>query len=243
MNARTKSLFHFTRTLDNLKCILREGFWPQYCLEDFTWLAGVIPRLALPMVSFCDIPLARSQAHAKRYGNYGVGLCRERWKATGLNPILYVSSDSLLRDFLGEVLVSLGKSPNPRLRTGAMVLLGHCKPLEGSVEVEGEKTDFYSECEWRFIPWVERGKGKYGFFLTEDQFHNESIRKAANQERRNDRMLDIVPGEIRHLLVNSDEDARNLTNFIDAEMKNYSREVLNVLKTRILALSHIQADF
>ena len=34
MNARTKTLFHFTRTLDNLMLILQEGFWSQYSLED-----------------------------------------------------------------------------------------------------------------------------------------------------------------------------------------------------------------
>jgi hypothetical protein len=34
MNARTKTLFHFTKSLDVLLRILEEGFWPQYSLED-----------------------------------------------------------------------------------------------------------------------------------------------------------------------------------------------------------------
>jgi hypothetical protein len=38
MNARTKTLFHLTKSLDVLMRILEEGFWPQYCLEDITWL-------------------------------------------------------------------------------------------------------------------------------------------------------------------------------------------------------------
>src|SRR6266487_3729891 len=85
MNARTKTLFHFTRTLDNLMSILKEGFWPQYSLEDISWIEGGVPRLAWPMVSFCDMPISRLREHTAFYGNFGIGLCREQWRDTGLN--------------------------------------------------------------------------------------------------------------------------------------------------------------
>ena len=89
MNARTKTLFHLTKSLDVLTQIMVEGFWPQYSLEDIAWLD--IPnksRLAWPMVSFCDIPILRLRKHTEDYGNYGIGLCREDWSPTGLNPVV-----------------------------------------------------------------------------------------------------------------------------------------------------------
>jgi hypothetical protein len=243
MNIQTKSLFHFTQTFDNLKSILKEGFWPQYCLEDFSWIEGAIPRIAVPMVSFCDIPVSKLRAHTARYGKFGIGLCRKRWRVTGLNPLLYVSSGSLLKPFLGEVLIEMGKHSNPRIRTGAMVLLAHCKQLEGCVEANGEKRDFYSECEWRFVPWVEPDEGKkYGFFLTEQDFRSENILKEANEERRKDRMLDFMPDNVSHVIVTSDEDARNLAEFIDAEMVHYPPDALNLLKSRIQVLTRIRDD-
>jgi hypothetical protein len=64
MNARTKNLFHLTKKFDTLLRILEEGFWPRYSLEDIKWL-GIpeTPKVAWPMVSFCDIPISRLGAH------------------------------------------------------------------------------------------------------------------------------------------------------------------------------------
>jgi len=150
MNARTKTLFHFTKSLDILLRILEEGFWPHYSLEDISWLNGPVPRLAWPIVSFCDIPISRLHEHTDFYGNYGIGLCRERWKATGLNPLLYVSSDSIVKESLRELLLEVENNRDLRSKTNAMVVLAHCKPLGGWMTASGEKKmekDFYSECE------------------------------------------------------------------------------------------------
>jgi hypothetical protein len=247
MNARTKTLFHFTgkrNGINDLLHILEEGFWPQYSLEDITWIGGGLPpRLAWPMVSFCDIPISRLQKHTESYGNYGVGLCRERWRATGLNPVFYISPGSIVRDLLRELLLETREHPDPRIRTAGMVTIGNCKPLED----EKGSRDFYSECEWRFIPWVEGvgGENKYGFFLTEEEFHNEAIRKEANNERRKDRMLEFEPDEVRYLLVKSQEDVPALVRFIDSTPKltPYSNLARDMLKTRIIVLNDFSCDF
>jgi len=242
MNARTKTLFHFTKTLDNLLSILKEGFWPRYSLEDITWLDCETPRLAWPMVSFCDIPISRLQEHTEFYGNYGVGLCRETWKATGLNPLLYVSPDSILRDLLRELLLDVRKNPNLRIKTAAMVVLATCKPLAGLMEVKGTKRrkDFYSECEWRFLPWVEGGK--YSFFMREEQFRDALQLRDANEERRQSRMLEFYPDEVRYLLVETPEDVHRLVDFINTQMADYSPVARDVLKTRIIILDDIGSD-
>ncbi len=243
MNARTKTLFHFTQTPENLLHILEEGFWPRYCLEDISWLDCETRRLAWPMVSFCDIPISRLREHTEFYGSYGVGLCRERWKATGLNPLLYVSPDSILRDLLRDLLLDIRKNPDSRIKTAGMVVLASCKPLSGVMEVNGVKRekDFYSECEWRFLPWVEGGK--YGFFLREEQFRNDEFLKEANEERRNDRMLDFQPDDVRYLLVKTRDDVHRLVSFINTKMSHYPATVLDMLKTRIVVLDEVSGDY
>jgi hypothetical protein len=246
MNARTKTLFHFTKSLDILLSILEEGFWPRYSLEDITWLDGGLPRLAWPMVSFCDIPISRLRKHTEFYGNYGLGLHRERWQATGLHPVLYVSPDSMLRNLLRELLLDVRRNPDQRVKTASMVVLAHCKPLDGWMEVNGQKMkkNFYSECEWRFLPWVEGvGAGKYGFLLKEEDFHNKAAIREANEERRNDRMLTFLPADVRYLLVKSPDDVSKLVSFIEGKMLPYASVVRDMLKTRIMVLDEVLTDF
>lgn len=72
--SNSNSLFHYTRTYDNLCGILRNGFKPKYCKE--TLLNGSI--IGLPLVSFCDIPITR----AKTFANMGNML--SAWSVTGV---------------------------------------------------------------------------------------------------------------------------------------------------------------
>src|SRR5690349_4482410 len=121
MTPRTKTLFHFTSTLDTLLRILREGFWPQYCLEDVRWLGDKSTNwLAWPMVSFCDIPISRLHEHTEFYGCYGIGLYRAHWEITGLNPVLYVSQESNLRKFLHELILDTKKHNDEKIKTAGM---------------------------------------------------------------------------------------------------------------------------
>jgi hypothetical protein len=170
MKARTRTLFHFTKSLETVMRILQEGFWPKYSLEDTSWIDPRVPRLAWPMVSFCDIPISRLCEHTDFYGSYGIGLCRQQWKAYGLNPLLYVSPDSMLIRELRELLLAATSNSNRRIRTCANVLLAHCKSLAGFAERNGQRCpkDFYAECEWRFLPWVEGdgGENKFGFWAS-----------------------------------------------------------------------------
>lgn len=116
ISANSSSLIHFTRKMSTLKLILRNGIRYSYAFESFP--TGVIHNLickipgltssllnydngygiALPMVSFCDIPLTRAQEHANLYGKYGIGIEKEFMVDVYkhfFNPVIYSSSDSL----------------------------------------------------------------------------------------------------------------------------------------------------
>lgn len=251
MNARTKTLFHFTGKKSGIKDllrILRDGsFWPHYSLEDVRWLeVPGYPFVAWPMVSFCDIPILRLREHTARYGSYGIGLCREAYTARGLNPILYVSHESHLKDHLRDVMNVMRQHGDRAKQTSGMYLLAYCKPLKGGKEGEG---DFYSECEWRFIPWVEGvgGENKFGFFLTEEEYNDAPHRQEANEERRN-HTLPFRPDNIRHLVVRSRDEVHQMVCFIDSlplashSWADCSKVELDMLKTRIIALDDVSCD-
>lgn len=87
------SLFHFT-DFEGLKGILNKGFRLSYCLEHYPKRL----KIAIPMICFCDIPLMRVNKHKKYYGNYAIGIDKDKFckrYSFELNPILYRNSISL----------------------------------------------------------------------------------------------------------------------------------------------------
>jgi hypothetical protein len=240
MNPRTQTLFHFTSSLDTLLRILREGFWPQYCLEDVRWLGDKSTQwLAWPMVSFCDIPISRLYAHTEFYGCYGIGVYRSNWSATGLNPVLYVSQDSTIRKFLRELILDSKKTNDDRMKTAAMAMMAYCKPMRGRVHGFRKHKDFYSECEWRFISSVE--SCRENFFLSEKEFHNRRVLKRTNDALRKDEMLQFRPEDVRYIAVKSRDEVHNVIRFIDQTHK-HARAERDLLKTRIIALEELSSD-
>ena len=94
MSTSTSSLFHYTKDLDTLKSILDNGLWPNYCDETFKTSKGQYV-LGIPMVSFCDIPLSKTEDFRERYGSYGIALRKDWGIQKGINPILYVTNDNI----------------------------------------------------------------------------------------------------------------------------------------------------
>lgn len=106
----SSSLFHFTREFGTFRQILTEGLRFSYCYEPFGEIVakqgwdielkrnGKILKcvgIAIPMISFCDIPLLRTQEHREKFGHYMIGFNREAFinvvNSTNymLNPVQY----------------------------------------------------------------------------------------------------------------------------------------------------------
>ena len=71
----SSTLFHFTSSIDYIRSILEDEFRPNLSLEDLSCLE-LQEKVAIPMVSFCDIPLSQTKAHMQYYGHYGIGLAK-----------------------------------------------------------------------------------------------------------------------------------------------------------------------
>lgn len=94
-SSKTSSLFHFTKDLDVLKSIIRNGFIPNFCKEDLCYEDRKIV-IGVPMVSFCDIPLTRTSEFKSRYGELAIGLSKDWAIRNQINPILYVNDMRVL---------------------------------------------------------------------------------------------------------------------------------------------------
>jgi len=93
------ALFHFTRSIEALKGILKNGFFPHYCPEytidrhDRAAAAkGRHPSRATPMVCFCDLPLSLIGKHLEEYGHFGIGLDKKWGIKNGVAPVIYTHS-------------------------------------------------------------------------------------------------------------------------------------------------------
>lgn len=93
-------LYHFTRTIEDLASILRNGFEYRVIQEDLplTGFQGEvfsIPGIVrhsyeFSAVCFCDIPEYAIHDHSNQYGAYGIGLKKSWGMANGITPIRYI---------------------------------------------------------------------------------------------------------------------------------------------------------
>ena len=161
MSPREYRLYHYTSRADYLSDILRSGFWPRYCAEDFSWIDNGRPLyLMIPMVCFCDIPIGLSANHKKAYGNYTIGMSKDWGKDIGSCPLLYIYTGSPLATHLSKIgrKVHAGDFSQEKLGDYAY-FLPYLKPVTGYFP-DGkhagprytETKDFDEEMEWRYVP-------------------------------------------------------------------------------------------
>jgi hypothetical protein len=100
------TLFHFT-TWDNLIGILENEFYPKFSLEKFSFKNNISNISAVPMISFCDIPLSQIKLHVNRYGSYGIGLKKEWGITKGINPVLYIEKNSNLSSDIYNLFINI----------------------------------------------------------------------------------------------------------------------------------------
>lgn len=120
-NINASSLFHFTRKISVLQSIVKNGLRYSYAYEKYSpevmsiigqnsALEGLKENdngVAIPMISFCDIPITRASVHMDKYWEYAIGFDKKIMIEVYdliMNPVLYVSSDKLRKamdDFSG----------------------------------------------------------------------------------------------------------------------------------------------
>jgi hypothetical protein len=234
MAISTNSVFHFTKSLDIVKRILTSHFQIKYCLETIETKEQEI-KFAVPMASFCDIPLSQVISHIDKYGGYGIGL-HKRWaKRKGLNPVLYLEKNSSI---LNDVLIREKFENN-----GVMVqeFLRYTKNYEGKLERENEVIQknyrYFDEREWRFCPNDKQLSGLQK--IIHNTWHYRENKQQIN-ENLNSLKLTFTTKDVSYLIVKDDDDIIELIDFME---KNVLQSDFKLLTSKIITSKQIRTDF
>jgi len=243
MPISSNTLFHFTNKYEHLINIIENNFRPHYALEDFNTIfpgeAVNYLKLAIPMVSFCDIPLSQTAEHLSTYGCYGIGLTKVWGKRNGITPVLYTYPESILAGFLRKMIKGTQKLEDQE-REFLYDISRFIKPYTGPLwRAYGIKENvvFYNEREWRYIPVDHK------LLLMAEDFLNESERKKYNEDVSSRYSIEFKPDDIRYLIVSTEDEILTLVDDLKTLKSKISEEKLTILITRIIAAERIREDF
>lgn len=239
MTPKSNTLFHFTKSIDFLKGILQNGFYPRYCLEDTNYLT--VDYVGYPMVCFCDIPLSRISEHTSFYGDYGLGMTKEWGMKNALAPLLYTPASGALTDFANYLLKLEMKDSagtltqeQTELNKHFFRLISMIKPIAGNMVVGGKviEKDFHQENEWRFVPQ------KFSV-LFRDSFDAE--REAKNAEVATER-LQFSPADVKYIFVKYEADIPTIFDYIQNNLGHFPLNDIKILTSRIVSLETLALD-
>ena len=149
MKIYSNSFFHRVRDFEAIKGILENGFRAYYCKEEIFMGKGKAPMyIGIPLVSFCDIPLAYFAQN--NYGKYGIAMSRSWGREKSLEPVLYYPNDEKCQST--KMIIKAAKIfLNDRLNYDGYRILGYAKPVKKIKHPTGYNPDNYVEREWRKV--------------------------------------------------------------------------------------------
>jgi hypothetical protein len=233
--------------MNNLKGILKHGFFPRYCLEytfDRADRAAAAekrpPMRAAPLASFCDLPLSLIHKHLKEYGPFGIGLHKKWGIGNGVTPVLYTYAGARTRQPVLRLITRAAKTVDQTAVTDLELLAAYTKPFEGHAWRNNRvqrNVRFYDEREWRYVPDVRRDEK---LFLNREDYDNTVKRNELQKRFEKHDALPIHPDDIQYLIVPYDKDENNILELHDYLMRLYARRYSR--KDAILVTSAIMTD-
>lgn len=224
-NISSKTLFHFTSSLDNLKAILSGGI--RYGM--FAEKIPIRPHLAYFVrgISFCNIPLSMVSEHVDWYGKYAIGLRRSLLREQGASPVFYVHSKTRQLP-KGSNAASLLQN-NPFL----CLMKQHYGTQFHKNKGEYVFKHFDNEKEWRIC----EGPTHIEPYTTTDKL--EKSRRTKDKNEKNYKALSIPVDSIEYIILEKPSDFDDFKSFIE----KYSLEDREKYLTKILFYSQIKNDF
>ena len=186
------SLFHYTRSLECLQCIIKDGL-------RFSMIGERIPgnQLAyfVPSISFCNIPLSKMSEHAEWYGHYAIGVKPYWVKLQGGTPVVYCHSSSPIIPHSRSDRYQNSFSTNP--------ITPFLKQTRGKATRAGVSRykDYIDEKEWRIID--------KSFIYPVYHFDNqEDLEQIVNDEKEayNPKYLKIPFSDIEYIMLEKRSD-------------------------------------
>lgn len=241
------AVFHFTEFCENLDGILKNDFHPKYCMEDYGFMnhSGETFERAVPMVSFCDIPLSQMKEHMEVYGYYGLGM-RKTWAMEiGASPIIYSYHNAMLSLKVNESMIHLLKLQESEKNDAGKTLLSissYLKAYEGNISRKGKVTfkRFYDEREWRVIPNASHFGLK--MMLSKEEFEDSSKEKMNAILSLNARVA-FNADDIRYIIVKDEAEVMPLVREIEGMNTRFAEDKIKALVSRVISSEQILEDF
>jgi hypothetical protein len=246
------TLFHFTSSINNLISIIVNDFYPRYSLEFYSEFLEEHKNIAIPMVSFCDIPLSQIKNHSEIYGNYALGLSKQWGIKNSVSPVIYVYKNSKISELYQKIENDLLLNEDANIDSESRVLIteiyGYLKSYDGELWRDGKriqnKVRFYDEREWRYIPSFDLLVGnriKRG--LTFEVYKDKRLRDEENKLMEKNRLC-FTPNDIKYVIVDKEYQVSDMLDMITKIKGNkYNYNDVNLLTTRIISMDKIIDDF
>ena len=238
MSLSPNSIIHFTKKLDTIKSILRDGLKAKYCKETICISEEEI-SFHVPMISFCDIQLHKVQEHIEKYGCYGIGLSKEWAYRNKLNPVLYINKSSHLTKNLLKSFKST-TSDTDNVFFEKFDVFRFMKNYEGLLKRNDTTNNyrFADEREWRYVPSLDEWQ-KYPIYFPDKDDELTQL----NLNLKSAVCLKIEPDDIKYIFIESEDEITETISIIDSifSSKN-TTDSINKLKTRIVTHDQITTD-
>ncbi len=248
----SQSLFHYTDTLDKLFQILEGGFYPSYCKEEII-TNGAIHSYAVPIISFCDIPLSQVTEHIGKYGSFAVGVSKDFATLHGFNPVFYLENLSvpnegifkIHRYVLSNYASLYGEEGFNDLNIGLLSVLQAIKNHRGILkrdDVNRGDYEFYKEREWRCTPLLPE---TYQQMYRQDEYDQLQKDYPTKPHIKDSRVnLPLSFSDVKYIMVENDADIPKLI----AQLKKFkhlysNQDEFDILLTRIITCQQIEDDF
>ncbi len=179
-------LYHCTK-FDSLKAILESmAFKPSYCLESADYLKEK-HNFAFAVVCFADLMDSEVKEHIESFhADCYLQMSKDWARNNRVSNVVYYHKQTI-GSFAFREIVNMGKdrlnNKNRELDNftkGVSLLMALLKQYKGHYwdknksEWSQKDVQFYNEREWRFVPIVKQGEA---YYLEEDEFKNEDVRK------------------------------------------------------------------
>lgn len=182
-------LYHCTN-IENLNNIIQsKTFWPSFCLEHADYLDEPYD-FSFAMVCFADLLGTELHTHLKKFNkDCYIQMSKEWAMRNALSTVIYYNKHSVLASvfklLIRQILSKKNTSDISDEERYLSLMMAYFKQYEGYYwnDREGswskERTVFYTEREWRFVPLPQNFEA---FYLPPEDFLNKQIR----EEKRNE---------------------------------------------------------
>lgn len=253
------TLFNFMYDYEYLEAALtKKALMPRYVNENVEYLnlkneQGLIRNVCIPMLCFCDINFHKILPHCVNYGNFGIGLAKEKVPTSLVQPVNYLNDDSPLAKDMSAGINSLlngGEKREGIAGDALLTVLKFSKPVKGKQKLHDKPVTnaiFHDEHEWRYIPNLNPSESDPLLIdnIREDAaiMHNRHTLNVLSSQLQShpENNLELTADNINYIIVEDQSYVERLLSFIDKTFEK--QETKLKLASKITDLSILKGDW